>query len=99
MEILTGKYKGMTGELRQFANGWMTVDIEGERPNVIVRPNEVKLNEQEMARVRSAPTRNVGTFWEEWQMYDDGTFVPRNFGRPITLGSTGRLRSGRRPRS
>lgn len=99
MQITGGKYAGRTGQLMQFANNWMTVDIEGERGNCVVAPNQVQLDDEEMAKVRAAPTRNVGTFWEEWEMYSDGTFITRDHGQPITLGSTGRLRSGRRPRS
>jgi hypothetical protein len=98
MEILTGKYKGMTGRLCQFANDWMTVDIDGERPNAIVRPNEVRLNEAEMAKVRNANPAHLGQFWQEWEMYPDGTFVSRDHGQPITLGATGRTVRRRRPR-
>lgn len=94
MKILTGQYAGMTGQLRQFANDWMTADIPGERPNAIVRPNEVKLDEEEIAKVRNATAirpQHLGTFWDEWEMYDDGTFVHRDQGRLNRLGATGRV--------
>lgn len=99
MEFTSGRFRGRTGRLCQFANDWMTVEIPGERPNTVVTPNQVKLNEEEIAQVRAANPAHLGTFWTEWEMYDDGTFVPRDHGRPITLGTGRPRRSGRRPRS
>lgn len=77
MQITSGKYAGREGKLHQFANDWMTVDIEGERAGAVVSPRDVKLDQQEIARVRAANPDSLGMFWKVWEMYDDGTFVAR----------------------
>lgn len=73
MKILRGRYAGQTAKLHQFANDWMSVDIDGGRPNAIVRPDQVQLDADEHARVIDEP--HVGQFWREWRLNDDGTFT------------------------
>lgn len=86
MQIITGRYAGRTGTLHQFANDWMTVDIPGERSNAVVSPGDVKLDAEEIAKVRAANPASLGQFWQEWQMYDDGTFIARQ--RDETAGNS-----------
>jgi hypothetical protein len=77
MRILLGRYAGQTATLHQFANDWMAVDIPGVRRGVIVKPTQVRLDDEEYARVASTRNNlNVGSFWREWQLNDDGTFTP-----------------------
>lgn len=73
MRILRGRYAGQTGKLHQFAKDWMSVDLHGGRQGVIVRPDQVQLDDDEHARVIDAP--HVGQFWAEWRLNDDGTFT------------------------
>ncbi len=73
MKILRGRYAGQTADLHQFANDWMMVDIHGGTQGVVVRPDQVKLDPDEGARMRFHA--GVGTFWREWRLNDDGTFT------------------------
>lgn len=99
MEITSGPHRGRTATLRQFANNWITVDIDGERPNTIVQPNQVKLTPEEITTVRTANPEHLGMFWDMWQLYDDGTFIVRETeGQTLTMGATGHYGRGRRYR-
>lgn len=101
MQITSGKHSGKTGRLMSFANTWIAVDVEDGPPNAIVKPTQVKLNEDEIATVRAANAKDAGIFWDLWRLEEDGTFVGADHGRPITLGVTARLgkrRSARRNR-
>lgn len=86
MEILTGKHAGRTARLHQFANDWMSVDVETEDGTTpeIVRPNQVRLTSDECEAVLGHV--GVGSFWQEWSLNDDGTFTARSR-RPVQSGS------------
>lgn len=80
VEIIRGKHRGKKATLHQYANDWMTVDIEGGRSSV-VKPTDVKLTtEEERARFDQAALAENGTlahagsFFREWKLCEDGTF-------------------------
>lgn len=87
MEILVGKYAGSTGRLRQFANDWMSVDVntEGGTEPAIVRPTQVRLTPDEAEAMRTHT--GVGSFWKEFSLNDDGTFASLRTRRRPTPGS------------
>lgn len=93
MIILRGRYASQTGRLHQFANDWMSVDLDGGRQGVIVRPDQIKLNPGECEAVVAAA--NVGAFWREWKLNDDGTFTALR-DRPTRRSRRQQAATGRR---
>lgn len=77
MKIIRGAFAGRTARLRQLANDWMSVDIDGR--GQIVKPTEVQLTETEAQRVTEH--QHVGSFWSQWELLADGTFRARKGGR------------------
>jgi hypothetical protein len=73
VKIVHGRYAGQSATLHQFANGWMTVDLDDGRQCVVVRPDQVQLDPDEHARFIAA--QHVGSFWREWRLNHDGTFT------------------------
>lgn len=82
MLITRGRYAGKQGQLRQFANNWITVDLPGA-PSSVLSPRHVRLNEPDEFEAFEASRDNphVGQFWNQWLLQDDGTFT-RNTERP-----------------
>lgn len=75
MRILRGEHRGKTATLHQFANDWMTVDIDGGPTSEMVKPTAVQLTEpEEFAQFEACDADQVGVFFQLWKLWDDGTF-------------------------
>lgn len=99
--MLRGQYAGGTGHVRQFANDWVTVDIDGGPTSKVVRPTSIQLTTDEDFHIfREQRGSHVGFFWQMWELYPDGTFnrLPQNRGSRNYIGARrrGRDRPGRR---
>lgn len=76
MKILQGKYEGKTGVPHQWANDWITADVDGKA--IVLTPPRVQLNADEIVRFRATEGyASVGLFWAAWLLNDDGTFTAR----------------------
>ncbi len=65
MRRIRGKKEELT--LIQFCNDWFMAE-SATRPNVIVRPTQAELDEEEMERVCS--NRDTGTLFREFELYE-----------------------------
>lgn len=65
MRRIRGKNEQLT--LVQFCNDWFMA-ASATKPNVIVRPTQVELDDEEMERIRTKP--NTGTLWREFEAYE-----------------------------
>jgi hypothetical protein len=73
--VLSGPHKGVTFRLSQFCNDWISGDGPSGDGEVFV-PTEVRLTEpDEFTAFENRDPREVGTFWGEWRLKDDGTFT------------------------
>lgn len=72
MRPIRGKQDELT--LLQFCNDWFMA-CSATRPNVIVRPTQVELDDDEMERVRS--NTDAGTLWREFDAYEHAPGVWR----------------------
>ena len=79
MIITQGKYRGITGEIHQFCNDWLTVRAEGVPENEIFTPTQIQLTDVfEFDRFdKAADAGTAGTFFDEWELKADGRFLPR----------------------
>ncbi len=76
MRILRGKYAGRTARAHQYANDWITADIDGGPQGLVLRPTMVQLVDgEDFAKFSVTDPRHVGGFWREWRLNDDGTFT------------------------
>lgn len=72
MLVVRGRHKGASVTLHQFANDWvMTVEF----PTAPFTPTMLKVQtEAERCRFAERNPARVGTFWQKWELLDDGTF-------------------------
>lgn len=82
MRVISGKHKGATARLHQFANDWITGDI-GPEQSVIFKPHQVELDDDEYQRMYESylrfcqDGRAAGQFWKHWELRSGGRLVPR----------------------
>lgn len=91
MKILTGRYAGRTGRPLQYANDWISADLDDGTPTIL-KPHMVQLDEPDRA-LFADQSRHVGFFWEVWRLNEDGTFTSL-----LTQPERVRRRTGRRRR-
>lgn len=76
MKILRGKHAGKTGRAHQYANDWLTADLDDGTRNVTLKPSMVQLEDDEdWAKFSTTDPNIVGQFWREWRLNGDGTFT------------------------
>lgn len=82
MKILSGKHRGATARLHQFANDWITADI-GDLQSVILKPPQIELDDDEYQRMYESylrfarGERTAGQFWRHWELRSDGRLYRR----------------------
>lgn len=90
MIVLSGPHRDKTFRLSQFCNDW----ISGDGPdggNEVFHPTEVRITEpDELAAFEDRDPRNVGTFWGEWRLGEDGTFTAIQARPPRRVRRAGR---------
>jgi hypothetical protein len=89
VKIIRGKHRGKTAKIHQFANNWISADIDGGGP-AILSPLHVKLSTLEVSLImKGRDTGKAGYFWQRWALRTDGTFcqIPRGMqgARPLFI--------------
>lgn len=64
MRRIRGKHEELT--LLQFCNDWFMAQ-SATIPNLVLRPTQVELDDDEMGRVLSVP---AGTLWREYEPFE-----------------------------
>lgn len=98
MRIVRGEHVGQAGRVCQWANDWVTVQLDSGERLQPMPPTRIQLTEpQEFAMFRERRPQHIGIFWDLWELAPNGMFDQiHEPAREYRGSSSRRGRTGRR---
>lgn len=78
MNIVRGPHAGKTGRVMQYANDWVTVQLDSGERTQPMAPTCIHLTTlDEVAAFQQHKREHVGYFWDLWELLPSGMFMRR----------------------
>lgn len=97
MLIVRGEHTGKTGRVCQWANDWITVQLDSGERLQPMPPTRIQLTEPDEFALFADRTRtDIGVFWQLWDLAPNGFFDRIHQPARQYRGSASRRRHSRR---